>query len=321
MKGSSLDIVTEVLRAEQRIRPHIRETQLDYSASLSSLARCHAYVKLENLQYTGSFKVRGALNKLLSLTPEQRAQGVVTASSGNHGAGVAYGLHKLGVRGTVFVPEHASMTKVEAIKRLGAHVRFYGTDSALTEAFAQEYARSKGMIYISPYNDPQVIGGQGTIAVELARQIERIDTIFVALGGGGLISGIAAYLKALSAHVRVVGCSPQNSPVMIESLKAQRIVEMESLPTLSDGTAGGVEPDAITFSLCQQLVDAYALVEEEEMKEAMRLFMETQHMLIEGAAGVALAAFLRQREQLQGQNVVVIICGANISLETLKTIL
>ena len=316
-----MDIVTEVLRAQQRIRPHIRETPLDYAASLSSLAHCHAYVKLENLQYTGSFKARGALNKLLSLTPGQRAQGVVTASSGNHGAGVAYGLHKLGMQGTVFVPEHASATKVEAIKRLGAQVRFHGEDSALTEAFAREYARSKGMIYISPYNDPQVIGGQGTVAVELARQIERIDTIFVSLGGGGLISGIAAYLKTLSDRVRVVGCSPQNSPVMIESLRAQHIVEMESLPTLSDGTSGGVEPDAITFPLCQQLVDDYVLVSEEEIKDAMRLFMETQHMLIEGSAGVALAAFLQQCEQLQGQNVVIVICGANISLETLKTIL
>lgn len=316
-----MDIVTEVLRAEQRIRPHIRETPLEYSASLSSLANCHAYVKLENLQYTGSFKVRGALNKLHSLTPEQRAQGVVTASSGNHGAGVAYGLHKLGVQGIVFVPEHASATKVEAIKRLGVQVRFYGEDSALTEAFAQEYARSKGMVYISPYNDPLVIGGQGTVAIELARQLDRIDTIFVALGGGGLISGVAAYLKTLSDRVRVVGCSPQNSPVMIESLKAQRIIEMESLPTLSDGTAGGVEPDAITFPLCQQLVDDFALVSEEEVKAAMRLFMETQHLLIEGAAGVALAAFLQQRERLQAQNVVIVICGANISLETLKAVL
>ncbi len=315
------DIVTEILRAEQRIRPHIRETPLDYAASLSALAHCHAYLKLENLQHTGSFKVRGALNKLLSLTPEQRARGVVTASSGNHGAGVAYGLHKLGVQGTVFVPEHASATKIEAIKRLGAHVRLYGEDSALTEAFAREYARSQGMVYISPYNDPQVIGGQGTIAVELARQLERIDTIFVAVGGGGLISGIAAYLKTLSDQVRVVGCSPQNSPVMIESLKARHIVEMESLPTLSDGTAGGVEAGAITFPLCQQLMDDYALVSEEEIKDAMKLFIETQHMLIEGAAGAALAAFSQRREQLQGQNVVIVICGANISLETLKMIL
>ena len=316
-----MEIVTEVLRAEQCIRPHIRETPLDYSASLSALSHCHAYVKLENVQYTGSFKVRGALNKLLSLTPEQRTQGVVTASSGNHGAAVAYGLHKLGVQGTVFVPEHASAVKVEAIQRLGAHVYMYGEDSVLTEAFARQYARSKSMVYISPYNDPQVIGGQGTIAVELARQLDRIDTIFVALGGGGLICGIAAYLKTLSAQVRVVGCSPSNSPVMIESLKAQHIVEIPSLPTLSDGTAGGVEADAITFPLCQQLVDEYALVSEEEIKDAMKLFMQTHHMLIEGAAGVALAACLQHRERLQGQNVVIVICGANISLQTLKTIL
>lgn len=316
-----LDIRTEVLQAERRIRPHIRETPLEYSLTLSKIGNCNAFLKLENLQYTNSFKVRGAMNKLLSLTPEQRSQGVVAASSGNHGAAIAFGLSTLKVQGTIFVPENASKTKVEAIRRFGADVRFYGNDSAITETYARFYALENDMMYISPYNDPQVIGGQGTIAFELTRQLEKVDAIFVPTGGGGMISGIAGYLKSVKNDVKVIGCLPENSPVMAESVKANRIVEMKSLPTLSDGTAGGLEANAITFDLCRRLVDDYVLVSELEITNAMRLFMKTHHMLIEGAAGVAVASYLKHKQLCHGKNVVIVICGANISLETLKTVL
>lgn len=316
-----MDVKTEILQAEQRIRPHIRETPLDYSFHLSNITGSNVFLKLENLQHTGSFKFRGAMNKLLCLAPEQREQGVVAASSGNHGAALAFGLRLLKMKGTIFVPENASLTKVEAIRRLGAEVRFYGIDGGITEVYAREYAMDHGLTYISPYNDPQIIGGQGTIAVELSRQIKQIDVVLVAVGGGGLISGIAGYLKSISAAVTVLGCQPENSPIMSESVRAQHIVARDSLPTLSDGTAGGIEPGAITFPLCQRLVDEYILVSEQEIKDAMRLFMETHHMLIEGAAGVVIASFLKSRDLFQGKNVVLVICGANISLETLKTIL
>lgn len=316
-----LEIKTEVLQAEQRIRPHIRETPLEYSFALSEIGRCNVFLKLENLQYTNSFKVRGAMNKLLSLTSEQRSQGVVAASSGNHGAAIAFGFSTLKLQGIIFVPENASKTKVEAIRRFGADVRFHGNDSAITETYARNYASENNMVYVSPYNDLQVIGGQGTIALELTRQLEKLDTIFVPVGGGGMISGIAGYLKSVKNHVKVSGCLPKNSPVMAESVKANRIVEMESLPTLSDGTAGGLEANAITFDLCRTLVDDYVLVSELEIKDAMRLFMETHHMLIEGAAGVAIASYLKHKELCQGKNIVIVICGANISLETLKTVL
>ncbi len=315
-----MDIHAEVTRAEERIRPYVRETPLVHSPALSQ-AGATAYLKLENIQHTGSFKVRGALNKLLSLTPEQRAQGVVTASSGNHGSGVAYGLKLLGMRGLIYVPDHASPAKVEMIRRLGAEVRHYGDDSVITEAYAREYARERDMVYVSPYNDPQVIGGQGTIAVELARQLKRIDAVFVAVGGGGLIAGIAGYLKALNPGVVVVGCLPANSPVMAESIRAGRIVDMESLPTLSDGTAGGIEPQAITFELCRQLVDDYILVTEDEITAAIRLCVETEHLLIEGAAGVAVAAYQKHAAALRDKQVAIVLCGANISCETLKSIL
>jgi threonine dehydratase len=316
-----MNITKEVIAAEDRIRPHIRKTILDYSPYYSKLAGANVYFKLENLQYTGSFKVRGAMNKVLSLTPAERDRGVVTASTGNHGAATAFSLGKFDTTGIVFVPEDAAAGKVQAIERLGAEVRYHGDDGAVTEAHARLYARDHRLTYISPYNDPQVIGGQGTIAVELAKQLAQIDMVFVALGGGGLISGIAGYLKSIQPEVRVIGCSPENSQVMIQSVKAGQILDIPSLPTLSDGTAGGIEPKSITFGLCRDLVDDYETVSESEIKASLRQYLQVHHMLIEGSAAVALAACAKQGNRLAGKNVVVILCGANISVETLKEIL
>jgi threonine dehydratase len=314
-----MNIAQHVHEAEARIRLYIRETPLDYSLALSHMTGADVFLKLENLQHTGSFKVRGALNKLLALTSEQRAPGVVAASSGNHGAALAFGLRTLGAQGIVFAPEHASPTKVDAIRRYGADVQFHGTDGVVTEIYARQYAEERGMTYISPYNDPQVIVGQGTIGVELARQQADIDAVFVSIGGGGLISGIAGYLKTSAAmRPTIIGCSPANDAAMIASIRAGAIIEAPALPTISDGTAGGLEPGAITFDLCRALVDDYVLVTEEEIRSAMRLFMETSHMLLEGAAGVALAAFLKQQQAFVGKRVVIVICGANISLDVLR---
>ena len=316
-----MNITKEIQAAEERIRPHIRETILDYSPYYSSLTDANVYFKLENLQYTGSFKVRGAMNKVLSLTPAERDRGVVTASTGNHGAATAFSLGKFGATGIVFVPQGASSGKVQAIERLGEEICYHGDDGAVTEAHARQYARDNRLTYVSPYNDPQVIGGQGTIAVELAKQLDQIDMVYVALGGGGLISGIAGYLKSIHPDVKIIGCSPANSQVMIESVKAGQILDLPSLPTLSDGTAGGVEPDSITFDLCCDLVDDYETVTESEIKESLRQYLQVHHMLIEGSAAVALAGCLKQSDRMAGKNVVVILCGANISLETLKGIL
>lgn len=315
------DIKNEVLIAEQRIRQHIKETPLDYSVALTRETHANVFLKCENLQYTGAFKVRGALNKLLSLTPAQRQQGIVTASSGNHGAAVAYGLNKLNIKGIVFVPENASTTKIDNIRNYTDALKFYGKDCVYTEMHALDYAKQHNMIYISPYNDLQVIGGQGTIALELCHQLATIDAVFVPIGGGGLISGIAGYLKSINSKIKIIGCLPENSPVMAESIKAGKIIEMATLPTLSDATAGGIEPGAITFNLCQQYVDDYILVSEDEIKNAIIHLIKKQHLLIEGAAGVALAALLKHKEQFHNQNVVIILSGGNISLETLKSIL
>jgi len=316
-----MDIPYEVQLAEARIRTFIRQTPLDRSLALSQATGCNVFTKLENLQITGSFKLRGALNKLLSLPTEQRGRGIVTASTGNHGAAVAYSLGKLGLTGIVFVPEHASPTKVEAIQRYGATVKAYGLDSADTEIHARQYADERGMVFVSPYNDPQVIGGQGTIGLELGGQIDRIDALFVPVGGGGLISGVAGYLKSQARPPQVFGCLPQNSPTMLECVKAGQIVPVTSLPTLSDGTAGGIEPGSITLEICQQNVDQYILVSEAEIQGALLDFIEVHHLLIEGASAVALAAFLKVKDGLKGKNVVVVLSGGNLGLGTLKKIL
>lgn len=318
---TAMNVLQEILQAEHKIRPYIRQTPLEFSRTLSKLTGSQVFLKLENLQHTGSFKVRGAMNALLSLTPEQRARGVVTASSGNHGIAVAFGLDTLKIDGTIFVPEDTSSAKVAAIRNYGVDMRFWSTDCLVTEVYARSYAAHNDMVYISPYNNAHVVGGQGTIGVELSQQINHIDVVLAALGGGGMISGIAGYLKTVFADIEVIGCSPEHSPVMAKSVQAGRILQMESLPTLSDGTAGGIEQDSITFPLCQRLIDDFILVSEDEIRQATRLCIETHHMLIEGAAGVPLAALLKAPERFRGKTVVIVLCGANLSLETLKTIL
>lgn len=315
-----LDIPREVRLAESRIRPYVRETWLEPAPFLCGDG-AQVHCKLENLQHTGSFKVRGALNKLLALPGRELAKGVVAASTGNHGAAVAHALKVLGGSGVVFVPQKTVGPKLDAMRSLGVEIRFAGRDCVEAENTARSFARDRGLTYVSPYNDPEIIGGQGTIGLELQRQLERIDVVLASLGGGGLISGIAGFLKAVDPNVKIIGCSPENSAVMIESQKAGKILDLPSRPTLSDGTAGGIEPGAITFALCRELVDDYVTVTEAEIAASLRQFLERQRFLIEGAAAVALAGFTKLREQFSGQQVVIVICGANISLSTLREIL
>jgi threonine dehydratase len=307
-----IGIRDEVLAAEKRIRPYIRETPVDYSSYLSRATDCRAYLKLENLQHTGSFKARGAINKLLSLEPGQREAGVIAASTGNHGLAVAYGASMLGMHGTIFLPENTSPQKVKMLRNYEVEIVFFGTDCEEAEIHARTEAGKSGRVYISPYNDPHVLGGQGTIAVELLRQLAPIDCIMVSVGGGGLIAGIAGYLKEAGREAEVIGCLPKNSPAMFDSIKAGKIVDSPILPTLSDGTAGGIEADSITFEPCRRYVDEWLLVTEDEIREGIKLIFQEHRYVIEGAAGVVVASFLKLRDRLAEKNVVLVICGGNI---------
>lgn len=291
--------------AATRIAPFVEHTPV--------LADGELLYKCENLQTTGSFKLRGATTKLTSLAESELTAGVVTASTGNHGAAVAHAARALGAPATVYVPDMASPMKVDKIQRLGAEVRVHGSDGVESEREARRVAAESDLTYVSPYNDVEVIAGQGTIAVELMDQTPTIDTVVVAVGGGGLISGIASVLKDANPKTRVVGCSPMNSAAMAASLEAGELVEVEHSDTLSDGTHGGVEEGSITFGLCQQLIDDFVLVEEDEIRSTMSGFIAEHDMVIEGSAAVAIAA---ARKSGRGRTAV-ILCGANVSADRL----
>ena len=315
------EIVAEVQAAEATIRPYVRETPLERSPFLSELGGTDVYLKLENQQLSGSFKLRGAMNKILSLSSEDRARPVVTASSGNHAAAVAYTLDRFGGRGIIYLPESVAKAKVDALSPYGVELRFVGGDSIVGELAAKKAAADESWTFVSPYSDAQIIGGQGTIALEIERQGDTVNTIFVPVGGGGLIAGIAGYLKARDASIHVVGCQPENSRVMAESVKAGKILELDSEPTLADGTAGGLDPDAITFPICQRIVDEFAVLSEDAIAAAMRFMIEKHYTLIEGAAALSVAAYLADPTRYRDQTVVLVVSGKKVSLDTLTKVL
>ena len=313
------DLVTTdlILSATARLEGRVVRTPLHRSAPLSERLGQEIVLKLENLQHTGSFKARGACNRMLSLDTRSREAGIMAASSGNHGAAVAWCASEAGMSSTIFVPEGASQAKVEKIRGFGAQVVFQGTDGLDTEIFARGEAEKRGATYISPYNDEAVVAGQATVGVELLEQDPQVDAVFIAVGGGGLIGGVGAWLKARAPHVRVIGAVPANSPVMAESIRAGRILELESRPTLSDGTAGGIEEESVTFDLCRSVVDYWAIIPEDEIAAVLREFIGAHDMVIEGAAAVAVAAALRLAPSLGSRRAAVVICGGNIAPQVL----
>jgi threonine dehydratase len=310
-----------VRRAAARLSGCVVRTPLHRSGAFSEELGCQVHFKLENQQTTGSFKLRGAMNRLLTLSATQRSCGCVVASSGNHGAAVAAAMQELNVAGVIFVPENTSSVKVKAIRHYGGEVRFFGTDGLDTEQHARDYATRNEMIYISPYNDEEVIAGQGSCGIEIIEQLKDIDAVFVAVGGGGLIGGVGSVLKMHNPDIRVFGCQPAASAVMAHSVAAGEILALPSDTTLSDGTAGGIEADAITFELNRAVVDEFVLVDEDEIAAAMRSFVEREEQTIEGAAGVAIAGLRARKAAVSGMQVTVIVCGGNIEAGKLAKIL
>ena len=316
-----LNFPVDVDLAAKNISSFIRKTYFSYSTVFSNLLNIDVRFKMENLQVTGSFKARGAVNKLLSLDREYRRKGVVSASTGNHGAAVAYAAQELNVKCSIFVPNDASEAKLNNIKNYDAKIEIYGKDCVDSEMKAREVARQNEQVYVSPYNDLDVVAGQGTVGYEINNQCDGLDVIIISVGGGGLIGGIASYLKSVWPSLHVIGCSPENSAVMIHSIKKGEILDLESLPTLSDGTAGGIEKHSITFPICKDIIDQTILVSEKEIQNGMLKFVENERMLLEGAAGTAVATLIKMKDELKGKKVGVVICGGNISLDVLSKIL
>ena len=306
--------------AAERISQYIVRTPLLRSAAMSDALRANVWLKLENRQTTGSFKLRGATNRLLTLSDAERARGCIAASSGNHGAAVACAMQRLGVPGRIYVPEQTSVAKVQKIESYGGQVEFFGHDGLDTEQHARAVAERDGLYYLSPYNDDEVIAGQGSCGVELLEQLPQIDALFVAVGGGGLVGGIGSVLKSHRSDTEVFGAQPTASAVMAKSVEAGRILDLPSEPTLSDGTAGGIEAGSVTFALNAAVVDRFVLCDEASIAGAMRQFMLQHDERIEGAAGVALTAAEQCKAALRDKNVVIVICGGNVSDDVLAKV-
>ena len=306
--------------ADRRIQSEVRITYLDFSASLSESLQAQVFLKLENLQTTGSFKFRGALNKVLSLDPAEASKGVFVASTGNHGLAVAEALKRSGYPGTIYLPPTASPAKLRALGRYPVQLVLHGEDPIESELEARRLSEELECAYISPYNDFEVVAGQGTCGNEIVQQLPDVDVILVAVGGGGLISGIAAAAKRVNPRIRIVGCLPERSPAMYECVRAGKIIEVPTYTTLSDGTAGGVEPGAITLPLCQELINDFQLVSEEEILAGMRYVLEEHHLIVEGSAGVTIAGVRKLGPELRGQRVVLVMCGGNVSRETMRQV-
>jgi threonine dehydratase len=309
-----------IAAAYERIRPLVRETPLEESPALAGDSGATVLLKLEHLQHTGSFKFRGASNKISLLTDEQAARGVVAASNGNHGLGVAAAARARSIAAEVFVSSSVSPAKARRIESLGAHIHTAGADPLTAETAARRAAESSGRVFISPYNDLDVIAGQGTIAIELLRQAPRLDAVFAAVGGGGLIAGIGAACKAASPATQIIACWPENSPVLYQCLQAGRVIDVPEKPTLSESTAGGLEPNSVTLDLCRRVIDRSIFVSEEEILAAMRFILENEHWVIEGAAAVAVAAFRREPARWADKTVAIVLCGRNVSPEVWRRV-
>jgi len=307
----SRDVVPLIETAAARIYTVVEETPL-VSMPPGPDGEPGAFAKLEQRQISGSFKLRGATNKLMSLSAPQAAAGVIASSTGNHGLGVATAANVLGIDAEVFLSAQVTAAKRDKIAARGARVRIIRADPLAAEIAARAAALESGRIYVSPYNDPHVVAGQGTIGVELMRQAADLDAIFIATGGGGLMSGIGAYLRHAAPRAEIIGCWPENSPVLYACLQAGRIFDAPEVPTLSESTAGGVEENSITFDLCREVMHRGELVTESEILRAMR-WGHAQGWAMEGASGVALAAYFKNAARYRGKKAVVVICGGNPS--------
>lgn len=313
----------DIKDAKKAIAAYAKRTPLSRSETLSSLTGANVYLKLENLQVTASFKVRGVTNRLLHLSPEQKKQGVITASAGNHGQAVAYGAQKLGFSAKIVVPVNTPKVKVQGIKQWGADLLLYGETYPEAERKAKELAQTEGRLYISPYNDPLIVAGHGTAGLEILEDLPDVEVVLVPVGGGGLIAGISTAVKNLKPEVQVIGVQSAATPVMYESLKAGKIVpaHRHNPRTIAEGLAGGIERGSITFSIAQQYVDEVVLVREETLRKAVYLLCQDEGQKVEGSGAAGIAMLLENKDAFAGLTVVCIVSGGNIDDSLLQSIL
>lgn len=305
--------IADIRQARERIASTARRTPLERSRWLSAEHGQDVFLKLECFQLTGSFKIRGAMAKLSALSQDERSRGVLTVSAGNHGLAVAHCSEVLQLDATIVVPETASRAKVASIRRYPVTLIERGATYDDAERAAREMERESGATFVSPYNDLEVIAGQGTIGLEILEDSPDIDVVVVPVGGGGLLAGVALAVKAINAQVKVYGAEPLTSPTMTAALEAGRIVEIEEQATIADGCAGNIEPGSMTFPIIQRLVDGIILVSEDSIRTAIARIAREDHLIVEGSAAVSVAAL--SDAELEGKTVAAIVSGRNISVD------
>ncbi|XP_047126655.1 L-threonine dehydratase catabolic TdcB [Hydra vulgaris] len=323
MSFSPNTFINNVHKTYENITSIILKTPLLHSKWLSSENNCNVFLKMESEQITNSFKLRGAASKIIKLIKEDpdnlSTEGFVTASSGNHALACAYVAELEKVKTQIYTHKRISSIKKQILNSFpNVVLNYYGEECCEAEIHAREEAKKKGLIYVSPYNDIDIINGQATIGLELFSQLPNLDTVFVSVGGGGLISGIALYLKLINPSIEIIGCQAINDCCMHESISAGKLIQNYSyLNTFADGAAGKVEPGSITFEICQKYVDKWVLVNEEDIEKAVYDVLINERKIIEGSAGLTIAA-LRKTKIANNKNVALIVCGGNIGIKSLN---
>jgi threonine dehydratase len=322
LQDASLLPVTaaDVLRAQDVVSRVALHTALIEEQFLSRISEGHVYLKPENLQRTGAFKIRGAYNKIASLSDAQRAKGVIAASAGNHAQGVALAAKLYRIPAVIVMPESVPKNKLEATQAYGAEVVLYGKVFDESLARAKEIQQQSGAAFVHPYDDPMTIAGQGTIGLEVLHDLPDADVFLVPIGGGGLASGIAVAVKSARPSARIIGVEPKNAPSMAEALKQGKPVAVQVIPTLADGTAVG-KSGTMTFAILQKLMDDLITVSEDEIAEAIRMLLLKDKLLAEGAGALGAAALLSGRVDVKGKKTVVVVSGGNIDSAKLQRVL
>ena len=310
----------DVEEARERIKDQIYLSPFPYSETISRMSGKRVFFKLENLQMTGSFKERGALNRLLTLTPEEAARGVIAASAGNHGMAVAFHSRRLGIAASIVMPRHAPLIKVSRVRQYGAEVLLHGDDYDMAFAEARRLSQERGLTLVHAFDDPWIIAGQGTIGLELYEQNPDLDAVIVPVGGGGLIAGIGLALKTLKPKIRIIGVQSESIPSMLAALEKGEPVGLPPVVTIADGIAERAV-GAAPLELVKIFADEIVTVGEGEIANAVLLLLEIEKTVAEGAAAVPLAALLNKKISLDGTNVGLIVSGGNIDVNLISRII
>ena len=313
--------VKKIYEAKERIKDIIVDTPFSYAPHLSESFGCKVYLKKENLQVTGAFKIRGAYNKIASLSNEQKECGVIAASAGNHAQGVALSASKFDIKAVIVMPESTPLTKVNGVRSYGAEVILHGTNYDEAYAFALEYAKKNLLTFIHPFEDEEVIAGQGTLALDILEKCEDIDAVVIPVGGGGLISGMASAFKSINSNIEVIGVSAKGAPALKNSFELKKAVDSLSVRTIADGIAVR-DTSTITLGYMLESVDRFISVDDEEIASAILFLLEKQKLVVEGAGAVGVAALIHNKlEHLKDKKVAIVLSGGNMDVTLLSVII